>query len=339
VHGARGHGAPIGGQKAQTRPATGDPRDWRGRGRGRREGKLTRRCRRHRSARSRSHRPSCRPPRPNLPDTSKHPSLLAIFSRRRRARRAYRERRRCLDAGGQAHRRRLRAPASGQPTSSAWRRGRLATAGILPQLLPLRLRRRRRTKRRRCRGASETAMRAGASARALFWPLLVGSRLSDSAETAVAALACGACGAWADGTRFGRDGEEGDGSIWRGGRRWPGGCGGESLYKGGGEKEENKEAACDGERREVLALWWAGSIYLPAGVGAVAASSLTGLGSRAGDQCRDEAASDAGNMQGRAASPRLPPPAIGVPGIAAVRSTFKLLGTRFSMTLQPTAAT
>jgi hypothetical protein len=185
------------------------------RGSGRREGKLTRRCRRHRSARSRSHRPSCRPPRPNLPDTSKHPSLLAIFSRRRRARRAYRERRRCLDAGGQAHRRRLRAPASGQPTSSAWRRGRLATAGILPQLLPLRLRRRRRTKRRRCRGASETAMRAGASARA-FWPLLVGSPLSDSAETAVAALACGACGSWADGTRFGRRG----GGGWQYMERW-----------------------------------------------------------------------------------------------------------------------
>jgi hypothetical protein len=132
------------------------------------------------------------------------------------------------------------------------------------------------------------------------------------------------------------DGEEGDGSIWRGGRRWPGGCGRESLYKGGGEKEENKEAACDGERREVLALWWAGSIYLPAEVGAVAASSLTGLGSRARDQCRDEAASDAGNMQGRAVRPpRLASPAaIGVPGIAAVRSTFKPIGARFSMALQ-----
>jgi hypothetical protein len=46
--------------------------------------------------------------------------------------------------------------------------------------------------------------------------------------------------------------------------------------------------------------------------------------------------SDAGNMQGRAVRPpRLASPAaIGVPGIAAVRSTFKPIGARFSMALQ-----
>jgi hypothetical protein len=113
-HGARVHGAD---RRAEGRHRRSQLKEihntgW-GRGSGRREGKLTRRCRRHRSARSRCHRPSRRPPRPNLPDTSKHTSPLAIFTRRHRARRSHREKRRYLDAGGQAHRRRLRALAPG----------------------------------------------------------------------------------------------------------------------------------------------------------------------------------------------------------------------------------
>lgn len=154
---------------------------------------------------------------------------------------------------GQAHRG-PRAAASGQSTSSVWRRRRSVAAGVLLLLLRPRIHWRRlrqkkqRRERRRCRGASQTAMRPGASAQA-FWP----------SARRISALGFGRDGGCHPrGSRGAR--KEGREAMWSTGRRRMAvygevGGGGQvgavgRAYKGGGEKEENKQAACELRWRE-----------------------------------------------------------------------------------------
>lgn len=144
-----------------------------------REGKLTRRCRRRRSARIHCRRPRRRhPPCPNLPNPSQHkPPLSHIRAVIQNATCTSWERDRTI--GGRpasismpssssfTHRLRVRPVAPGQSTS-ACRRPCSAAAGALLFLLRLHRRWHQRWEPPRRRGVSKTAMGTGASLRA-FW--------------------------------------------------------------------------------------------------------------------------------------------------------------------------